>query len=234
MSLSFADVYDALMEDSEATGAWADFVKSRVKQGTILECACGSGHLAYRLAQSGYQVTGMDLDPAMIQRARNLFTHPKLDFMEGDMLELKDFGCYDAILCFGDSLNYLEDLNQVDRFFEEAFAHLRAQGLLLFDMHTLNRLEEFREEYVEEGFIGDLGYQWSIATLEPDRLDHHFVLYEADGNRLFRFTQTVFEESAVSALLSRYSPSIELVYDFTHTQLNDAEKAFFAVRKGTL
>ena len=38
--------------------------------GPILELAAGSGRLAVPLAAAGYDVTGVDLDPAMLDRAR--------------------------------------------------------------------------------------------------------------------------------------------------------------------
>jgi SAM-dependent methyltransferase len=36
----------------------------------VLEVGCGPGHLSTRLAHHGFDVTGLDLDPAMITRAR--------------------------------------------------------------------------------------------------------------------------------------------------------------------
>jgi SAM-dependent methyltransferase len=36
----------------------------------VLEVGCGPGHLSTRLARHGFDVTGLDLDPAMIARAR--------------------------------------------------------------------------------------------------------------------------------------------------------------------
>jgi SAM-dependent methyltransferase len=36
----------------------------------VLEVGCGPGHLSTRLAHHGFEVTGLDLDPAMIARAR--------------------------------------------------------------------------------------------------------------------------------------------------------------------
>jgi len=37
----------------------------------VLEVGCGPGHLSIRLArQHGLDMTGLDLDPAMIERAR--------------------------------------------------------------------------------------------------------------------------------------------------------------------
>lgn len=38
--------------------------------GRVLEVGCGPGHLSVELANRGLDVTGVDLDPAMIERAR--------------------------------------------------------------------------------------------------------------------------------------------------------------------
>jgi len=46
-------------------------VASRVPVGaSVLEVGCGPGHLAARMADAGLRVTGLDLDEAMIGRAR--------------------------------------------------------------------------------------------------------------------------------------------------------------------
>ena len=44
--------------------------------GPILELAVGSGRLAVPLAEAGYDVTGVDLDPAMLARARDARAAP--------------------------------------------------------------------------------------------------------------------------------------------------------------
>jgi len=41
--------------------------------GPVLELAVGTGRLAVPLAEAGYQVTGVDLDPAMLARARTAY-----------------------------------------------------------------------------------------------------------------------------------------------------------------
>ena len=40
--------------------------------GPVLDVACGTGRLARAIAQAGLQVTGMDIMPAMLERARAL------------------------------------------------------------------------------------------------------------------------------------------------------------------
>src|SRR5207248_4787355 len=52
-------------EDYPLTEQWA-----RLLGGPLLDLACGTGRMALRLAAQGYQVTGVDLVPEMIARAR--------------------------------------------------------------------------------------------------------------------------------------------------------------------
>ena len=48
----------------------ADVAAAAPAGAQILEVGCGPGHLSLRLAHHGFEVTGLDLDPAMIARAR--------------------------------------------------------------------------------------------------------------------------------------------------------------------
>jgi SAM-dependent methyltransferase len=66
--------------------------------GPILELAAGSGRLAIPLAQAGYDVTGVDRDPAMLARARAAAgraprgTAARLTWLETDLLGLRPHG----------------------------------------------------------------------------------------------------------------------------------------------
>jgi SAM-dependent methyltransferase len=69
-----AGVYDALSRfllGSLVEGIAADVAAVAPVGARVLEVGCGPGHLSIRLArQHGLDVTGVDLDPAMIARAR--------------------------------------------------------------------------------------------------------------------------------------------------------------------
>ncbi len=70
--------------------------------GPILELAVGTGRLAIPLAEAGYQVTGVDLDPAMLARARRRASQAgdgagdRLTLVEADLvgLHLPDAGTF--------------------------------------------------------------------------------------------------------------------------------------------
>jgi SAM-dependent methyltransferase len=68
--------------------------------GPVLELAAGTGRLALPLAEAGFRVTAVDLDPAMLDRARRRTDGSaavdRLSFVEADLvgLRLPDAGSY--------------------------------------------------------------------------------------------------------------------------------------------
>ena len=54
--------------------------------GPACDMGCGPGHVASYLQEHGVAVCGVDLSPAMVERARRLT--PGIDFRQGDMMAL--------------------------------------------------------------------------------------------------------------------------------------------------
>jgi SAM-dependent methyltransferase len=67
---------------------------ARRTDGPVLELAVGTGRLAEPLVRAGYDVTGVDLDPAMLERARRRLdvvrgrSAGRAELVEGDLLTL--------------------------------------------------------------------------------------------------------------------------------------------------
>ena len=69
----------------------ADVARSANGGAQVLEVGSGPGHLAVRLAaEHGFEVTGLDLDPAMVERARTnaASAEARATFMVGDAAAL--------------------------------------------------------------------------------------------------------------------------------------------------
>jgi demethylmenaquinone methyltransferase/2-methoxy-6-polyprenyl-1,4-benzoquinol methylase len=90
--------------------------------GTALDVACGSGKLTAELARlaRGGRVVGLDFSPQMLEVARR--THPTLEFIEGDALNLPfDDASFDAAtIAFGlrnlaDPVRGLREMTRVAR-----------------------------------------------------------------------------------------------------------------------
>jgi SAM-dependent methyltransferase len=78
--------YDARFERLARQGQYlhgeADFVSS-LGASRVLDAGCGTGRLAIELARRGVEVTGVDVEPSMIDQARA--KAPELDWRLGDL-----------------------------------------------------------------------------------------------------------------------------------------------------
>jgi SAM-dependent methyltransferase len=83
----------------------------------------------------GYAVTGSDISAAMLARARERV--PGARFVRADLRELPMIGRFDALTCFGDSLNYLTSDADLEAAFRSARRNLAPGGALVFDVNTL-------------------------------------------------------------------------------------------------
>lgn len=85
------------------------------KGARILDLACGFGRHAVELARRGYEVAGLDLSMAMLQRALSEAQRRSLSikFIHGDMRELNFNGIFDACYCWQTSFGYFDDRTNV-------------------------------------------------------------------------------------------------------------------------
>ncbi|MBK8694814.1 MAG: methyltransferase domain-containing protein [Deltaproteobacteria bacterium] len=82
----------------------------------VLDVGCGVGRHAIALAQRGYDVTGVDLSPTMVQRAQtNCLGAPRQpSFSVVDMLALDYEESFDAAFCVGSSFGFFDDQRNAD------------------------------------------------------------------------------------------------------------------------
>ncbi|MBA2260205.1 MAG: class I SAM-dependent methyltransferase, partial [Acidobacteria bacterium] len=110
--------------------------------GPILELACGSGRICVPLAAAGHRVTGVDRDPAMLDRARTMWAGRRkatsdggsLDLIQADMtaVEVKErFGL--VILAFN-GLLLLPDRSAQEEVVRNIAGHLASDGRAVIDI----------------------------------------------------------------------------------------------------
>ena len=103
---------------------------------SVLELACGSGRITVPLAASDADVTGVDLSPAMLERARDALVgggvHAEL--IAADMRELELGRRFDSIVIAANSLLHLTTRDDLVRVFAAARRHLAPGGKLAFDI----------------------------------------------------------------------------------------------------
>lgn len=98
---------------------------------TVLDVACGAGERVRRLAEAGFEVDGLDLDPAFVAIARQ--KHPAGRFFEADMRDFHLGRRYDAILCLFSSIGYAKTLDGVVATLQCFREHLAPGGAIVVE-----------------------------------------------------------------------------------------------------
>ena len=226
-----ANYYDALVKDDQATQQWVAFTKKFSSGDKLLELACGSGEITIALANEGYDVLGTDVSIEMIDKARSKDDSNKVSWKQMDMLKFDVKEQYDTVVCYCDSMNYLIDDSDLDKVFNSVYSVLKVGGTFLFDIHSIGRKIEFEEEFIEEGMIDEVGYQWSIRH-EDSALYHNFSFYDTNGNVVQeQHYQKVHNPKSVSDKLSALGYSVRVYTDFEYEGIQEGEKIFFVARK---
>ena len=225
-----AKYYDALVKDEEASKLWLDFTKKHGTGNNILELAAGTGEITGLLARDGYQVHATDIDDDMLEKNRAKNMEFSATFESLDMRSFSFEKKFDTVVCYCDSVNYLNDETELLSLFQSVYHSLICEGVFLFDMHTEGRLEEFREPFIEEGYIDTSAYQWMIET-EGNRLYHHFFFWE--GNEEFQegFFQTVFSLEKVRGFLEEIGFSVKVYTDFVAEYTDEGERYCVIARR---
>lgn len=135
------------------------------ERGRLLDVGCGSGNSFLPMLRRGWSVTGCDLSPAMIERAREK-VGAETHLLVCDMRELPALGEFDLVWAIDDAVNYLLDDGDLERALTAMGANLSPAGMLVFDTNTL---ATYRTGFAgrEESERGGIKVVWNGMTA-PD------------------------------------------------------------------
>ena len=169
--------------DGCAPGLLTLFTDAGIHDGLIVDLGCGMGIWAERLSEAGYHVVGLDISPAMIQRARRRV--PSAEFHVGSIW---DYGIPDcrAVTALGEVLCYRASgcgRQNPRSLFRKIFGALEPGGLLIFDVAEVGLDRSRNPSFVE-------GDDWAcLVRFEYDeaknRLTRQITTFRQVGD-LFR------------------------------------------------
>ncbi len=112
----------------------------------ILDAACGSGLSTIPLARRGYRVTGIDRSQAMLELAREKAAAENLEvrLQTGDLLGLDIGESFRAVICMHSGLDYILELDNLQKAFFNLRRCLEPGGLFAFDK-CLDEPDFYRE-----------------------------------------------------------------------------------------
>jgi SAM-dependent methyltransferase len=150
----------------------------------VLDLCCGPGRHSVPLAQHGFDVTGLDLNPAYLELARQAATHVSLKTVAADMREIPFENYFDAIVNMFSSFGYLESEAEDARVLESAAKALKADGRLFLDM--LNRewaIANYIQNDWHSGEDGTLYVERRELDLATSRMHVSFTIVDHSGIR---------------------------------------------------
>jgi glycine/sarcosine N-methyltransferase len=156
---------------------------------SVLDCACGIGTQVLGLAAAGFRVTGSDISPAVIYRARSEAAARGLDIplYVVDMLDLSripDRG-FDAIICMDNALPHLDPLEQLQLAISEIRAKLRPGGTFMASIRDYDAL------LVEQPQVQG---PWFASDAQGKRIT--FQLWDWIDDRRYTFHLYITRETA--------------------------------------
>ena len=169
---TLAAMYDVLMDDVDYQ-QWADYIDAMLqKHGCsgkrLLDLGCGTGNISIPLAQKGYQVTGVDLSAEMLEvaRAKSEAAGLAADWQQQDLTALQlvdEHGedmVFDAIIATFDVFNHLTEPEDLQMLFHTLNPLLADEGVLLFDVQTPYKLQEYLGNNIFTLHREDIEYVW--------------------------------------------------------------------------
>lgn len=163
--------------------------------GPVLELACGTGSYALKLAESGLDVTGLDIHPGMLARARDVSagTNVAVDFVEADMRDFSLPGKFGLIFIARHSLLHLLQAEDLTACFQAVSRHLVPGGKFILEIVNPNPqwlvLPPGERRKIGGFAHPELGEVKIEQTLEYDRasqVSHEIWYWSAPGNPDFR------------------------------------------------
>src|SRR3954454_8057339 len=102
----------------------------------LLDLGCGTGKSFMPMLERGYEVTGCDLSPAMVERAREA-AGGRADVLVADARDLPLLGRFDLVTSLDDALSYVLSDEELGMTFAGVARNLRPGGLFIFDLTTI-------------------------------------------------------------------------------------------------
>jgi len=169
--------YDRRWDELAAAGhnvhGEADLVE-RLGPRSVLDAGCGTGRVAIELARRGLDVTGVDLDPGMLDQARA--KAPALPWVLGDLATLDLGRTFDAVVAAGNVMIFVAPGTEPAVLVRLA-AHLAPGGLLVagfslrpggLDMATYDR------DAAAAGL--ELAERWATWDRQPSRAGDDYAV----------------------------------------------------------
>ena len=201
---SFAAVYDTFM-DNIPYEEWEKYLKSLlyeygVREGLVLELGCGTGNMTEILAQSGYDMIGVDNAEEMLEIAIEKRMKSGFDilYLQQDMREFELYGTVKAIVSVCDSVNYILEEEELEEVFRLVNNYLDPGGVFIFDFNTVYKYREILGDQTIAENREECSFIWDNYYYEEERINEYelsLFIREGDSELYRKYQETHFQKA---------------------------------------
>lgn len=241
----FAQIYDWALNELPYE-RWLTYIERlfahyKAQPSLVLDLGCGTGAMTNKMAAKGYEMIGVDLSEDMLAVAREKAKALEVEvtYLNQDMTALDLFGTVDAVVSFGDALNYILDEDDLLEVFRKVNLFLAPEGLFIFDMNTVYKFKEVLGNTTYAENSDDGAYIWENYFYEDEGINEYEVtVFVKNEDGTFARSQETHHErgysvAQVTNLLKRAGLKLEAVYhDNTLEAVHEkTERMYFVARE---
>lgn len=186
----FSNYYDEVFPVSSEM---ENFIAGRLKGSEVLNIGCATGNLEMALSHYKLDITGIDIDENMIKKARKKAEEiSNVRFLEGDMTKLETYfspGSFSNVLCVGNTLAHLRDMEEISRFFLSVKKLLKSEGRFIIQIMNYDRIITNNTLRFPTVKTPSVSFERSY-TFEKDHVLFHTTI--SDGNQIFENTVPLY------------------------------------------
>ena len=241
---NFSRFYDLLTDNVEYEKRADYFCRllslCGVKDGILLDLACGTGSISVEMAKRGFDVIGVDSSIGMLNAARQkaFESGEQILLLNQSMDDLDLYGTVDCAVCVLDSINHLDGAEQVKRTFEKVSLFMNKGGAFAFDVNTLYKHKSILADNAFVYDFDELYCVWQNNFNEADgSVDITLDFFEEEDGVYYRsgesFTEQAYDLEDIKKWLEEAGFEVIGIFDDMTTEKahSETERAVFLAKK---
>lgn len=161
----------------------------------VLDLACGPGRHAILLAKEGFQVTGVDLSPFLLEKARLYAAREAADveWLQADMRDFRRDEAFDLVINMFTAFGYFEDPDEDVNVLKNIYHSLRPGGRLLLEMAGKEQIAMYFKDVDSFQFDdGTLFIQRREIRHNWTRIYNHWMVIQGNTVQSMTFEHTLY------------------------------------------
>jgi len=181
----------------------------------VLELGCGTASNLLALSKY-YGVSGIDRSPEMLKIAKAKL--PGASFVQGDITGFSSEEKFGCIICMYDTVNHLTEFAHWKQLFKNVSIHLTDDGIFIFDINTLDKLDYMAENDLFAHQFGDNYLLMDVTKVSSHLYSWDAKIFEKLGDKYVMhnevFLEAGFKQEKILKELEKNFELLEIIEEF--------------------